>query len=203
MSPSGLSGAIVRSEDGGATWSRVAVPFTQDLFGVGGSGTRVVVSGEGGLVALSDDGGKTFRPAEAPALPVTLTDVEFADAEHVYAVGPRGLVLRSDDGGARFRARARGERLVSAAERFSRFFARRRNWFALGIAAITLFFALQLRHLADLHAVPGPPAARAPVHPHLRGLPRRLRQREHRRGGDRAARRRHLPARRSCARSRA
>jgi predicted RND superfamily exporter protein len=36
---------------------------------------------------------------------------------------------------------------VSAAERFSRFFARRRNWFALAIAAITLFFAVQLRHL--------------------------------------------------------
>ncbi len=100
----GLSGAIVRSQDGGATWSRVSVPFTQDLFGVGGSGARVVVVGEGGFVALSDDGGATFRPADAPSLPVTLTDVEFADPEHVYAVGPRGLVLRSDDGGARFRA---------------------------------------------------------------------------------------------------
>jgi len=36
---------------------------------------------------------------------------------------------------------------VSAAERFARFFARRRNWFALGIAVITVFFALQMRHL--------------------------------------------------------
>ena len=99
----GLSGAIVRSEDGGATWERVKAPFTQDLFGVGGAGTRVVVSGEGGLLALSEDGGRTFRLADSPALPVTLTDVEFGDAEHAYAVGPRGLVLRSDDGGAHFR----------------------------------------------------------------------------------------------------
>ena len=99
----GLAGAIVRSEDGGATWARVKSPFTQDLFGVGGSGARVVVSGEGGLLAHSEDGGRTFRPADAPPLPLTLTDVEFADAEHAYAVGPRGLVLRSDDGGATFR----------------------------------------------------------------------------------------------------
>jgi len=99
----GLAGAIVRSEDGGATWARVTAPLTQDLFGVGGSGARVVVSGEGGLLALSEDGGKTFRLAEAPTLPVTLTDVEFADADHVFAVGPRGLVLGSNDGGAHFR----------------------------------------------------------------------------------------------------
>jgi photosystem II stability/assembly factor-like uncharacterized protein len=82
----------------------VAVGFTQDLFGVGGFGARIAVAGEGGLIALSDDGGRSFRATEAPSLPVTLTDVEFADAEHAYAVGPRGLVLRSDDGGARFHA---------------------------------------------------------------------------------------------------
>jgi photosystem II stability/assembly factor-like uncharacterized protein len=99
----GLSGAIVRSEDGGASWVRVATPFTQDLFGVGGSGSRVVVAGEGGLLLVSEDGGKTFAAAASPPLPVTLTDVEFADAKRAFAVGPRGLVLRSDDGGASFR----------------------------------------------------------------------------------------------------
>lgn len=98
----GLGGAVLRSEDGGATWSRVATPFKQDLFGVGGAGSRVVISGEGGLLALSEDGGRTFRAAESPVLPVTLTDAEFADAQRVYAVGPRGTVLRSDDGGAHF-----------------------------------------------------------------------------------------------------
>jgi photosystem II stability/assembly factor-like uncharacterized protein len=93
----GLSGAIVRSEDGGASWARVPVPWSADLF-------AVVVAGEGGFLATSEDGGRTFRAADAPALPVALTDVEFADAERVFAVGPRGLVLRSEDGGRRFRA---------------------------------------------------------------------------------------------------
>jgi photosystem II stability/assembly factor-like uncharacterized protein len=99
----GLGGAILRSDDGGATWSRVVTPFKQDLFGVGGSGARVVISGEAGLLLVSEDAGRTFIAAESPALPVTLTDAEFADAQHVFAVGPRGLVLRSDDGGAHFR----------------------------------------------------------------------------------------------------
>ena len=39
---------------------------------------------------------------------VTLTDVEFADAEQVHVVGSRGIVLRSDDGGATFRVARRG-----------------------------------------------------------------------------------------------
>ena len=36
---------------------------------------------------------------------------------------------------------------MSGAERFARFFARRKNWFALVIAVITAFFAIQMRHL--------------------------------------------------------
>jgi len=36
---------------------------------------------------------------------------------------------------------------VSAAERFSRFFARRRNWFAAAIAIVTAFFAVEMRNL--------------------------------------------------------
>jgi photosystem II stability/assembly factor-like uncharacterized protein len=98
----GLGGAILRSEDGGASWSRVASPITQDLFGVGGFGARVVIAGEGGFLAISEDGGRTFREAESPPLPVPLTDVEFADTQRAYAVGPRGLILRSDDGGVKF-----------------------------------------------------------------------------------------------------
>jgi len=98
----GLAGTILRSSDSGATWAPVKTSFTQDLFGVGGSGSRVVVAGEGGLLALSTDGGLTFAAAESPPLPIPLVDVDFADEQHAFAVGPRGLVLRSTDGGAHF-----------------------------------------------------------------------------------------------------
>ncbi len=96
----GLAGTILRTSDGGANWEPVKTGFSEDLFGVGGAGTRVAVVGEGGLVALSTDGGLTFAKAELPPLPVPLTDVDFADADRAFAVGPRGLVLRSTDGGA-------------------------------------------------------------------------------------------------------
>jgi photosystem II stability/assembly factor-like uncharacterized protein len=96
----GLSGAILRSEDGGANWSRVDSPIARDLYGVGGSGDRVVIVGEGGFAAYSDDAGKSFTPAKLPALPVALTDVEVAASGKAFAVGPRGLVLRSDDRGS-------------------------------------------------------------------------------------------------------
>jgi photosystem II stability/assembly factor-like uncharacterized protein len=98
----GLAGTILRSDDGGATWNKVKTEFTQDLFGVGGFGTHVVVTGEGGLLAVSNDGGLTFAAANSPPLPIPLYDVDFGDADHAYAVGPRGLVLRSTDGGAHF-----------------------------------------------------------------------------------------------------
>ncbi len=99
----GLSGAILRSEDGGARWTRVDAPITRDLFGVGGSGERVVIVGESGFAAFSDDAGRSFAPAELPVLPVGLNDVEVAASGRAFAVGPRGLVLRSDDRGASFR----------------------------------------------------------------------------------------------------
>ncbi|HTO53465.1 MAG TPA: YCF48-related protein [Myxococcota bacterium] len=98
----GLAGTILRSSDSGATWSPVKTQFSHDLFGVGGFGSHVVVSGEAGLLAYSTDGGLSFAASEAPALPVPLLDVEFGDADHAYAVGPRGLILRSTDGGAHF-----------------------------------------------------------------------------------------------------
>ncbi|HKC50190.1 MAG TPA: hypothetical protein VKF60_05305, partial [Myxococcota bacterium] len=98
----GLAGTILRSTDSGASWAPVKTAFTQDLFGVGGWGSHVVVAGEGGLLAISTDGGLTFEPAKSPPLPVPLTDVDFGDERRAYAVGPRGLVLRSTDGGASF-----------------------------------------------------------------------------------------------------
>src|SRR5882762_6618150 len=56
------------------------------------AGTRVVAVGERGVVALSDDGGTTWRQAPCP-VSVTLTMVRFADDRHGVAVGHGGTVL--------------------------------------------------------------------------------------------------------------
>lgn len=98
----GLAGAVLRSSDGGASFTRVAVPFDADLYGVAGSGQAVVLVGEGGLVAYSDDGGRSFAEAARPPLPLPLLAAAFATAERVYVVGSRGNVLASGDAGRRF-----------------------------------------------------------------------------------------------------
>ena len=185
----GLSGPIVRSEDGGASWSRVAVRSREDLFGVGRRGdARRGRRARAGCSRSPTDGGQTFAqggarrrcPSRSPTWtsPTPTTCTRSVRAGWCCARRRRRALARSC---------TRGERRVSAAERFSRFFARRRNWFALAIALVTGFFAWQLRHLEIytqfLDLLPR-------AHPFIRtyeALPRRLRQREHRGGRDRAA----------------
>lgn len=76
------------------------------------AGTRIVAVGERGLVALSDDGGATWRQAPTPTS-VTLTAVRFADANQGFAVGHGGSVLASSDGGARWTRVLDGHRIAA------------------------------------------------------------------------------------------
>lgn len=100
----GLSGTVLRSEDGGATWAPVATEIDADLYGVGGAGSRVVVAGERGVIAVSDDAGLSFTQRHVPDLRLPFHDVAMSDPENGYLVGPRGLIvaLRDDGAGARF-----------------------------------------------------------------------------------------------------
>jgi len=98
----GLSGTVLRSEDGGASWAPVAAGLDADLYGVGGAGSRVVVAGERGVVAVSDDQGRSFTPHSVPGLRLPFHDVAMGDAENGYLVGPRGLIVALREGGKRF-----------------------------------------------------------------------------------------------------
>ncbi|WP_332821363.1 WD40/YVTN/BNR-like repeat-containing protein [Pseudomonas sp.] len=62
------------------------------------AGERLVAVGERGIILLSDDSGASWRQAQVPAS-VSLTSVQFADAEQGWAVGHLGVVLHSADGG--------------------------------------------------------------------------------------------------------
>ncbi len=92
----GLAGAILRTEDGGGTWTRQPTSFDADLYGVGGRGTRILAVGEGGFIAVSVDGGKSFRESRADAPPVPLHDVAIGSSGDAYFVGLRGSVFRMD-----------------------------------------------------------------------------------------------------------
>jgi photosystem II stability/assembly factor-like uncharacterized protein len=62
------------------------------------AGERLVAVGERGIILLSDDSGASWRQAQVPAS-VSLTSVQFVDAEQGWAVGHLGVVLHSADGG--------------------------------------------------------------------------------------------------------
>ena len=68
------------------------------FLGVAAVEDRLVAVGERGLVALSDDQGKSWRQARSP-VSVGLTAVAFPTPQVGWAVGHFGVVLRSVDGG--------------------------------------------------------------------------------------------------------
>ncbi|HHM8126995.1 TPA: WD40/YVTN/BNR-like repeat-containing protein [Pseudomonas aeruginosa] len=73
-----------------------------------GDASRIVAVGDYGVVLLSDDA-KTFRQAAGVPVQSMLTDVNFLDAEHGWAVGHDGVVLATSDGGEHWRLLRRDE----------------------------------------------------------------------------------------------
>ncbi|WP_434765936.1 WD40/YVTN/BNR-like repeat-containing protein [Pseudomonas triticicola] len=73
------------------------------------AGARLVAVGERGIVLLSDDNGITWRQAPVP-VSVSLTAVQFVDAEHGWAVGHGGAVLMSADAGETWTVQLDGRR---------------------------------------------------------------------------------------------
>jgi photosystem II stability/assembly factor-like uncharacterized protein len=84
------------------------------------AGERLVAVGERGIVALSDDGARTWRQASRVPTSVTLTMVRFADARHGWAIGHGGVILATQDGGEQWTVQADGRRLAALAEAAAR-----------------------------------------------------------------------------------
>ncbi|VVM75351.1 hypothetical protein PS619_02020 [Pseudomonas fluorescens] len=73
------------------------------------AGARLVAVGERGIVLLSDDNGINWRQAQVP-VSVSLTAVQFVDANTGWAVGHAGAVLVSHDGGENWELQLDGNR---------------------------------------------------------------------------------------------
>ncbi len=99
---SGLGGVVLRSHDGGRTWTYEDIGRKQAIFSVHPfSGEKAVVVGEKGLIRLTGDGGKTWQESSDPIFRTIFTfmrDVSF-QGDTGYIVGQRGMVLRSEDAG--------------------------------------------------------------------------------------------------------
>lgn len=95
----GEFGALLRSDDKGASWTRVLPEKDRAwnaLFFLGQSGWLV---GEFGSVMRSTDGGATWTDVDT-SNKVSLMGVAFRDLQNGVAVGLAGTLLATTDGGA-------------------------------------------------------------------------------------------------------
>jgi photosystem II stability/assembly factor-like uncharacterized protein len=111
----GEFGTIIRTEDGGNTWTKVSVPsdipLPEDIAetidphdillydAVFVSPEQAWIVGEFGVIFATADGGKTWTAQRSP-VETTLFGVDFADAQRGWAVGLESVMLRTTDGGA-------------------------------------------------------------------------------------------------------
>nr|BFE97370.1 YCF48-related protein [Pseudomonas brassicacearum subsp. brassicacearum] len=88
------------------------------LLGLARAGERLVAVGERGIVLLCDDAGVNWRQAKVP-VSVSLTAVQFVDAEQGWAVGHLGVVLHTQDGGETWQKQLDGQRAIALAVQFA------------------------------------------------------------------------------------
>ncbi len=90
---------IMRTNDGGETWSRVAVAAKAELYHldfVNGSNGWIV--GDKGIILSTEDAGLTWIK-QISGTDKPLYNVDFRDKSEGYTVGGKGTVLRTEDGG--------------------------------------------------------------------------------------------------------
>lgn len=107
----GERGHILRSRDGGATWTQARVPSRALLTGIWLHDEKLGWAvGHDETILRTQDGGESWeRVRYEPEAERPLLDVWFRDARHGFAVGAYGAFLVSDDGGTTWEERPIGE----------------------------------------------------------------------------------------------
>ncbi|MBI1804777.1 MAG: T9SS type A sorting domain-containing protein [Ignavibacteria bacterium] len=108
----GTSGAIIRSSDGGSTWSNQSSGVSVTLSGLSfpSAGTGTVVGGDfftGPVITHTTNGGANWNN-QAAGTSNSLTDVFFVDANIGIAVGNSGTILRTTNGGSTWSTQTSG-----------------------------------------------------------------------------------------------
>jgi photosystem II stability/assembly factor-like uncharacterized protein len=102
-------GTLLRTEDGGATWTGIATGLTADLNRVGVIDSDSLVVGGGCTLRRSDDAGASFRrlpfSASEARCSAPLAAFAFPSDSVGYLVLGDGTVLRTGDGGKTFARR--------------------------------------------------------------------------------------------------
>jgi photosystem II stability/assembly factor-like uncharacterized protein len=102
--PAGYHALMLRTDDGGRTWTRAGVSEYGSLkavcFADADHGWAVGSLGATGCILATSDGGATWKKQAAGQIPNAVVSVSFPDDLHGWAVTQSGLVEHTDDGGA-------------------------------------------------------------------------------------------------------
>lgn len=95
----GYGGKILRTEDGGYTWTRVASGTTAALYRVRFlDHQRGWICGQNGTLLHSTDGGRSWQPRTS-GTSAYLFSLHFSDPLHGWAVGDKSMAVTTSDGG--------------------------------------------------------------------------------------------------------
>ncbi|NUN09306.1 MAG: T9SS type A sorting domain-containing protein [Ignavibacteriaceae bacterium] len=96
----GSSGVMVKTTDGGATWTEVVDPFgTSAIYKMDiTDGQTIFIVGSSGKIAKSTDSGATWA-LQTSGTTSTLYDVDFVNTNIGFICGSSGRVLQTTDGG--------------------------------------------------------------------------------------------------------
>jgi photosystem II stability/assembly factor-like uncharacterized protein len=134
--PQGLDSAIMKSIDGGATWSQKHFVEKASLAGIAALDSRHAWAvGVKGLILATADGGRTWLRQLSPTA-ASLRSITFVDRRHGWATGSEGTIIATADGGRHWRLQLNGP-IGTDGQRpvlMSVSFRDRRNGWAVGVA---------------------------------------------------------------------
>ncbi len=91
---------VMRTNDGGETWSRVIVPTKVELFHLDFTdSSHGWIVGGGGVILTTLDSGLNWQMQKSGTTK-DLYNVDFRDERDGYAVGEDGVILRTENGGS-------------------------------------------------------------------------------------------------------
>lgn len=91
---------VMRTDDGGETWTRITMPTKTELFHLDFNGSsHAWIVGDNGVILASTDSGRTWVKQNSNTTNA-LYNIDFRDDDEGYAVGEKGTILRTENGGA-------------------------------------------------------------------------------------------------------
>jgi len=95
----GYGGKILRTTDGGFTWSQIPSGTARALYRVCFVDANTGwISGQDGVILHTTDGGATWQPQKS-GTDIYLFSIDFIDRQHGWAVGDKSILVETRDGG--------------------------------------------------------------------------------------------------------